>query len=77
MTHNIEITRGEIIEQLIKSDIDDFEMNPEKIEDLLTIGFIGYANLNDNNLMLLYRQYISEDPEYDLTITLLPENFEE
>lgn len=70
MTEHIKICRGQMIEHLTRSMFDDLEMNPEKIDDLILYGFTGYENLHTDELIKEYREYISEDPEYDLVIEL-------
>ena len=70
MTEVIKICRSQMIEQLTRSMFDDLEMNPEKVEDLILYGFTGYENFHNDELVKEYREYISEDPEYDLVIQL-------
>jgi hypothetical protein len=73
MTEQIKITRGEIIEQLTQSTFDHAEMCPDYWSYVLSDGFKGFNNYTDEELIQEYRDYVSEDPDYDVTIELIEE----
>ena len=56
MGEHIKIERWQLIEHLLSSLRDHYEM------------------MSDEDLIAEYREYISEDPDYDLTIEILEEN---
>jgi hypothetical protein len=56
MPEHIKIERWQLIEHLLSSLRDHYEM------------------MSDEDLIAEYREYISEDPDYDLTIEIIEEN---
>jgi hypothetical protein len=71
---HIKIDRDTLIQQLIKSTLDHIEMCPETLEAYLTYGFKGFEEYTDEELISEYRDYISEDPNYDVTVELTRED---
>lgn len=69
-TEYVTTTRYNMIEALGQSMFDDIEMNMEKLSDLIYEGFKGYGNYTDEELLKEYREYLSEDPDADIVITL-------
>jgi hypothetical protein len=69
----IKVKRSEMIEQLVQSDIEHFEMYPEGLEAFLLKGFAGYQNYTDDELVKEYREYVSEDEEADIEISFIQE----
>jgi hypothetical protein len=70
MKEIIRIDRESMIEALIQSDFDHFEMCPTNLESIFRSGFLGYENYSDEDLIFSYRDYISEDPTEDIEIVL-------
>ena len=68
MTEHIKVTKEGMVEALVKSMLDDLEMNPDYLEVICRKGFMGYEEYTTEDLLHEYREYISEDPDYDLTI---------
>ena len=54
-TEHIKIERGQLVEHLLSSLRDHYEM------------------MSDEDLIAEYREYISEDPDYDVTIEIVEE----
>jgi hypothetical protein len=50
---------------------DDLEMNPDYLTLLIAEGFMGYNHYTTEDLLYEYREYISEDPEYNVTIEIV------
>lgn len=67
----IKISRGGMIDQLSQSMFDDLEMNPDYLTLIIAEGFMGYNNYTTEDLLYEYREYISEDPNYDVTIEIV------
>ena len=42
MSERIEVTKGDMVEALVKSMLDDLEMNPDYLEVICRRGFMGY-----------------------------------
>ena len=72
-TEYIKVTKGGMVEALIKSMLDDLEMNPDYLEVICRKGFMGYEEYATEDLLHEYREYISEDPDYDVTIEIVEE----
>jgi hypothetical protein len=72
-TEHIKVTKGDMVEALIKSMLDDLEMNPDYLEVICRKGFMGYEEYTTEDLLYEYREYISEDPDYDVTIEIVEE----
>ena len=70
VTEYIKVSRDTIINQLTQSFVDHLEMNPDDIEGLCKWGFKGFENMHNDELIENYREYISEDPEYNVVIEL-------
>ena len=68
---HISISRAQMIERLTRSMFDDIEANLEKIEEILLFGFRGFERYTNMELMQEYAQYVSEDPEVQIVITLI------
>jgi hypothetical protein len=73
MTEHIKVTKEGMVEALVKSMLDDLEMNPDYLEVICRKGFMGYEEYTTEDLLHEYREYISEDPDYDLTIEIIEE----
>jgi hypothetical protein len=73
MAEHIKVTKGDMVEALVKSMLDDLEMNPDYLEVICRRGFMGYEEYTTEDLLHEYREYISEDPNYDLTIEIIEE----
>jgi hypothetical protein len=75
MLEHIKITRGEIIEHLTQSCIDDLEMDMnvggEKVEHILKYGWKGLENQSDEELISDYQEYICPEFPDDITIELV------
>jgi hypothetical protein len=71
MSEHIKISRGQIIEQLSESMFDDLEMNPDYLTLIIAEGFMGYNHYTTEDLLYEYREYISEDPNYNVTIEIV------
>ncbi len=74
MTEHIKVTKGEMIEALVMSMLSDLEMNPTYQEVICRRGFMGYEEYDTEDLLYEYREYISEDPDYDCVIELIGED---
>jgi hypothetical protein len=70
MPEVIKVSRDTIIEQLVQSDIEHFAMYPESLEAFFLKGFTGYEKYTNEELVIDYRAYISEDEEADIEIIL-------
>jgi hypothetical protein len=70
MPEVIKVSRDTIIEHLVQSDIEHFAMYPESLEAFFLKGFEGYENYSDQELVIEYRAYISEDEEVEIEIIL-------
>jgi hypothetical protein len=77
MTEHIEVTKEDMVEALVQSMLDDLEMNPDYLEVICRRGFMGYEEYTTEDLLHEYREYISEDPDYDVVITVKEENEDE
>jgi hypothetical protein len=71
MTVYINVTRQDMITDLRQSMFDDIEMNMDKLETVITNGFKGYDNYTDEELLKEYREYLSEDPDAGVVVTLV------
>jgi hypothetical protein len=70
MTEIIKIDRETIIEHLTGSMFDFMENDAEYRWLLCQVGFKGYQNMTDKELIQEYREYVSEDPEEKIIIEL-------
>lgn len=59
-----------MIGRLIDSTYDHIEQCPETLQEYLQYGFKGFENYNDAELLLEYRDYISENPAEDIEIIM-------
>jgi hypothetical protein len=67
-TEHIIISRDDIIDQLVQSEIEDRDANDEFTEgDEVSIE-AEFEALSDADLVQAYKLYVSEDPEYLLTV---------
>jgi hypothetical protein len=66
----VTVSVGEIVSYLVKSDLDDIEMNMEKLEDILENGFIGYADRSVDELIEEYKAYLNPEFPDDVVITI-------
>jgi hypothetical protein len=73
MSEHIEVTKEDMVEALVQSMLDDLEMNPDYLEVICRRGFMGYEEYTTEDLLHEYREYISEDPDYDVVITVKEE----
>ena len=73
MTEHIEVTKEDMVEALVQSMLDDLEMNHDYLEVICRRGFMGYEEYTTEDLLHEYREYISEDPDYDVVITVKEE----
>ena len=69
-TEIIKIDRETMIEHLTGSMFDVMETDAEYRWMLCQIGFKGYNNMTDQELMQEYKEYISEDEDYPVIIEL-------
>ena len=67
---HISITKGDIIDALVKSDLTHAEANPEYMEELLLFGFHGYMNASNESLITDYKIYVSQDPTKKINVTI-------
>jgi hypothetical protein len=70
MREIIKISRDSMISRLIDSTYDHIEQCPETLQEYLQYGFKGFENYNDAELLLEYRDYISENPAEDIEIIM-------
>lgn len=70
---HIKISRDDVIQQLTASMFDSMECDADYRWDLCKWGFKGFENMHNDELITEYRNYISEDPDYDVTIELVKE----
>lgn len=70
MREIIKISRDSMIGRLIDSTYDHIEQCPETLQEYLQYGFKGFENYNDAELLLEYRDYISENPAEDIEIIM-------
>jgi hypothetical protein len=73
VTEHIKISKGEMIDHLVQSMLDDLEMNPDYLEVVCRKGFMGYEEYTTEDLLYEYREYVSQDAEADITIELIGE----
>jgi hypothetical protein len=74
MTEHIKVTKEDMVEALVQSMLSDLEMNPDYQEVICRRGFMGYEEYATEDLLYEYREYISEDPDYDVTIEVVEES---
>ncbi len=67
---HIKIDRGTIIDHLTGSMMDSMAQDDFYFSSVITNGFKGFNNYSDAELLAEYRDYISEDPTYPVTIEL-------
>ena len=70
MIETIKIDRETMIEHLTESMFDAMENDAEYRWLLCQIGFQGYNNMTDVQLIQEYREYVSQDPSAEIQITL-------
>ena len=70
---HIKIDRDTMIKQLVQSTFDHIEMCPETLDSYLTYGFKGFNEYTDDELIAEYKDYVSEDPSYPVTIEIIEE----
>jgi hypothetical protein len=70
---HIKIDRDTMIQQLVQSTCDHIEMCPETLDSYLTYGFKGFNEYTDDELIAEYKDYVSEDPSYLVTIEIIEE----
>ena len=66
----VTVSVGEIVSYLVKSDLDDIEMNMEKLEDILYSGFTGYADRSVDELIEEYKAYLNPEFPDDVVVTI-------
>lgn len=71
MSEHIKVTKEDMVEALVQSMLSDLEMNPDYQEVICRRGFMGYEEYATEDLLDEYREYISEDPNYDVTIEIV------
>jgi hypothetical protein len=71
MAEHIIISRSEIIDQLLDSEIEDRDANGEFTEGDEESIKAEIETLSDDELVQQYRLYVSEDPAYSLTVELM------
>jgi len=69
-TEHIDVTRDEIIQHLTGSMFDSMEQDAEYRWDICKRGHQGFDHMSNDELLKEYRDYISEDPNYPVVITL-------
>jgi len=70
----IKIGRDTMIEQLTQSTFDHIQQVPETLDFYLKYGFKGFENFSNEELIIEYKDYVSEDPEAYIQIILEEEN---
>ena len=66
----IKIDRDTAINHLTGSMYDAIMQDDTYLESIILAGFKGFNNYTDEELIQEYRDYISEDPSYPVTIEL-------
>lgn len=66
----IKIDRETIIDHLTASMFDAMAQDDDYMVCIIQGGFAGFNNFSDAELIQEYRDYISEDPTYPVTIEL-------
>jgi hypothetical protein len=74
MKEIIKIDRESMIQALTESMFDVMECDADYRWLLCQVGFKGYFNMTNPELMQEYREYISEDENADIEIVLENEN---
>jgi len=74
MTETIKISRDTMIYHLTESMFDSMMQDDVYMESIILDGFKGFNNYTDDELIQEYRDYISEDAEYDIQIILENKN---
>ena len=74
MTETIKISRDTMINHLTGSMFDSMMQDDVYMESVILGGFKGFNNYTDDELIQEYRDYISEDAEYDIQIILENKN---
>ena len=74
MTETIKISRDTMINHLTESMFDSMMQDDVYMESVILDGFKGFNNYTDDELIQEYRDYISEDAEYDIQIILENKN---
>lgn len=67
---HIKIDRDTMIEHLTASMFDAMAQDEYYMEQVIEYGFKGFYNYTDAELIQEYRDYISEDPSYPVTIEI-------
>ena len=75
MTEVIKIDRDTIISHLVGSDMDHIAMMSfddlmEWLEYTLTNGFKGLKDRTDQELLVMYKNYVSEDDQAEVVIEM-------
>jgi hypothetical protein len=70
MKEIIKIDRDSMIQALTESMFDAMECDADYRWLLCQVGFKGYNNMSDAELMQEYREYISQDPTENIEIIL-------
>jgi hypothetical protein len=71
MTEHIIISRNDLINQLLESEIEHRDLNREFVEGDEKRIQAQLRALSDDELIHQYRLYVSEDPAYLLTVELM------
>ena len=74
MNETIKISRDTMIYHLTESMFDSMMQDDVYMESIILDGFKGFNNYTDDELIQEYRDYISEDAEYDIQIILENKN---
>ena len=74
MNETIKISRDTMINHLTGSMFDSMMQDDVYMESVILGGFKGFNNYTDDELIQEYRDYISEDAEYDIQIILENKN---
>ena len=67
---HIKIDRETIIDHLVLSMFDSMAQDDRYMVAIIEDGFKGFNNYSDAELLAEYRDYISEDPTYPVSIEL-------
>jgi hypothetical protein len=68
MTETVRVSRGDMIDHLTQSMLDDLEMNPDYAEKFVRQGFMGYEQYETSDLIDEYKEYVSEEDSNNVNV---------
>lgn len=68
MTETVRVSRGDMIDHLTQSMLDDLEMNPDYAEKFVRQGFMGYEQYKTSDLIDEYKEYVSEEDSNNVNV---------